>query len=213
MAESFKADCCFKVGRYGSIIHDKIDTVTRKLVKYGDFIDTTVLSYFDSVYYHRDFYSGSLIDNLATCEAFLLRDKNAFFAVDVCNKWYDVYTFDGDCMSYRDLESLDKETGIRYSQMYDLEGYYYVGIELVDVITIQYVPWTYRICLKDGYIYTSKGIFKLPIPVEELSGWRPDMKMYSDIRYQDKYFGYLFTKTGLLLLYLNQDGTLGWEER
>lgn len=212
MSNNFKAECCFKIARYGSIIHDKIDVETWKLDKCGKFVDTSRCYREKDVTYTPKKYEASLQDHAATCEAFMMRDKDIFLVVEVVDKWYLLYTYDGDCISYPDLESRDNERGISYTEMFDIDNVYYVGIELVDAYNIRYSPWTYRICLKDGYLYTSKGIFKLPISVDELTGWRPEMKKYAEIRYQDKYFGYLFTKKGYLMLYLNSDGTLGWEE-
>lgn len=206
-----KPECCFKIAKYGSIIHDRIDYDTWQLEKYGKFVKTSHMAKPDGVIYDKRKYDGSLQDHAATCEAFMLRDKNIFMCVEVVNKWYMMYTHDNDALTYTDLEAGPNEAGVCYSDMFDIENVYYVGTELVDSYTIRYCPWTYRICLKDGYIFTSKGIFECPIPISELTGYRPELTKYLEMRYQKKYFGYLFIKDGYLLLYLNEDGSIGWE--
>lgn len=213
MAEDYLIDCCFKVGLYGSVIHDKLNTVTHKLVKYSDFIDTSVMTFDSGVVYSDKYYEGSLVDVAATNEAFMFKLPEVHFVVNVVNRWYACFTHDKARICYKDLSTEEKDTAIFFSEIFDLEDFYDVGIELTDVLNLRYPPWMYRICYKNGYIYTAKGIFKLPVPLSRLTGWRNDAKMYAKLRYQEKYFGYLFVDTGYILLYLNEDGTLGWEER
>ena len=212
MAEPFWVDCCFKLGKFGSIIHDRVDLINHKLEKYSDFVDVSMLAYWDDFPYSRKYYSANRTDYAATCEAFMMRDLNVFFAADFCTMCCACYTYLGECYTYKDLECADKETGVKISNLFDIENGFYVGIEIVDAYQIRYAPYTYRIILKDGYLYTSKGIFKCDIDVSKMTGWKADMKPYADMRYQEKYFGYIFMDNHYLYLYLDEDGFLRTEE-
>ena len=197
-------EACVRVLRNGSVIHDKYDTDKRDLVQLyrRTNLNRVVPEYqynpFDYEKYKIDWYRG-------TESALLSCDDYAVVFVGPTNH-YHCYRFDGgiDIKKNPDVEpyASPKADGI------SLTNFVACGVEVTEFSQLRYTSNIFKIACDLEKLYTSKGVFDLPMDIDGIMEWRKDFAQYKQIRDSQAWFGYLFTTTGYLWLGIDKNGEL-----
>lgn len=200
-----RVECCYRLSPHGSVIHDQLDTDTRKLIRNPEIL---VEGCFNDEVFDAKSYSEELMrDTFAMCEAALLSDKAYVFCKDWNNKQYDCCSKTGvvDCKKVPEDDPYVRY----YKYVINIDEYSECGVETTEFVQLRYsTPSIFRIVCKDGFIYTAHGKFKLPKEqYDRLRVFRPDYQIYKLIRDDFEYFGYLFFDTSYGLL--KRDPTTG----
>jgi hypothetical protein len=195
-------DGCFRLSQHGSVIHDKYDTDKYKFIHYKEIVIGENMH--DNIYYPKN-YLDVHTDFYAMCEAALLADPRYRLSIEWNNLQFNCYTDTGvcDCRRVPEEEPYNTFNCIAIN----CDGYAECGVEVTEYCQLRFTSkYPYRIVYKDGYIYSSKGKFKLPREIEaKLTGYIPNIAPYKIIRESDEYFGWLYLKDGLAFLSLFGD--------
>lgn len=197
-------EACVRVVPNGSILHDKYDTENMDLVQMyrRTNLNRVVPDYnynpFNYEKYKIDWYSG-VESALLSCVEY------AVVFVGPTNH-YHCYRFDGglDVKKVPDIDPYVTSDGPGIS----LTTFQACGVEVTEFCQLRYTSNIFKIACDVEKIYTSKGVFDLPIDVDRLLQWRKDFSVYKDIRDSQAWFGYLFTDTGYLVLGIDRNGNL-----
>lgn len=197
-------EACVRVVPNGSVIHDKYDTDTRDLVQLyrRTNLNRVVQEYrynpFDYEKYKIDWYKG-VESALLSCVEY------ALVFIGPTNH-YHCYRFDGtlDIKKVPDIEPYAQSNapGINMALFQSC------GVEVTEFCQLRYTSNIFKIACDIEKIYTSKGVFDLPISIDRIKGWEKDFTQYKDIRDSQAWFGYLFIDTGYLLLGIDKNGKL-----
>ena len=201
-------DCCFRLGPYGSVIHTKYDSLSKKFIEYNDLFEPHC---FDNMEVRDTFYEQNkyiLIDMYRMTEAALLSDPQYVVAID--HNLGEIR-----CALQEGLVDVKKTpedaSYVTYRQrVLNTKDFSWCGVEQTVYTQLRFqnrVP--FRIACKDGYIYTSRGRFYLEYDVwHRLRNFTNDYKLFKKIRDSEDYFGYLFMDTGYALMSLDINNKL-----
>lgn len=197
-------EACLRVVPNGSILHDKYDTSSRDLVKaYRRTNINRVVPEYD---YNPFTYEKYKIDWYSGVESAILSCVDYALVFIGPTNHYHCYRFDGgiDFKKVPDNEPYASSDGPGVN----LNTFLSCGVEVTEFCQLRYTSNIFKIACDIEKIYTSKGIFKLPIEIDRIMQWRKDFSVYKDIRDSQAWFGYLFTDTGYLLLGIDKNGEL-----
>lgn len=203
-----QVEACVRVIPNGSIIHDKYDTDNRDLV---ELYRRTNLNRSVPEYKYNPFdYEKHRIDWYRGVEAALLSCVEYAIVFVGPTNHYHCYRFDGglDVKKVPDIEPYVTSEGPGVN----LTTFQACGVEVTEFSQLRYTSNIFKIACDIEKIYTTKGVFDLPINVDRLLQWKKDFKVYKDIRDSQAWFGYLFTDTGYLLLGIDKNGKLMTKE-
>lgn len=198
------AEACVRVIPNGSILHDRYDTDSRDLVQ---MYRRTNLNRVVPEYKYNPFdYEKHKIDWFRGVESALLSCVEYALVFVGPTNHYHCYRFDGglDVKKVPDIEPYvtSDGPGVR------LTTFQACGVEVTEFNQLRYTANIFKIAYDIEKIYTSKGVFDLPISADRIKPWTKDFSVYKDIRDSQAWFGYIFIDTGYLLLGIDAKGNL-----
>ncbi len=201
-------EACVRVVPNGSILHDKYDTESRDLVQMyrRTCLNRVAMDYsynlFDYEKHNIDWYSG-VESALLSCVDY------ALVFVGPTNH-YHCYRFDGS-LDIKKVPDIDPYATIE-EPGFVLNNFLSCGVEVTEFCQLRYTSNIFKIACDLEKIYTSKGVFDLPIDGDNILQWHKDFSIYKEIRDSQAWFGYLFTKSGYLVLGIDRNGNLMTKE-
>lgn len=197
-------EACVRVDPNGSIIHDKYDTEGRDLVQ---MYRRTNLNRVVPDYTYNPFnYEKYKIDWYRGVESALLSCVEYALVFIGPTNHYHCYRFDGslDFKKVPDIEpyATVDDSGLRFG------SFQACGVEVTEYSQLRYTSNIFKIACDIEKIYTSRGVFDLPIEIDRIMPWKKDFSVYKDIRDSQAWFGYLFIDVGYLLLGIDKNGHL-----
>lgn len=191
-------ECCFRLTPSSTIIPAHYDSDAQDIIGFEGIFDFTKLR-------KEDYHS---FDNYKKIEKDFRKDVSELMATDYYylvleanNRQYDCYCFDGKVVMVNAPGTPVFDS--TFNLLADLSNVVEVGIEIPVYNQLRRTSNVlYRIAMRDGYVYTRLGRFKLPPDIEKrVTTKRPDHSIFKAIR-ADKYnVGYLFTDDSYIIIY------------
>lgn len=178
-------NCCYRLVRYGEVIHSYFDTIAQVVIDMPtEFIPTKYLyvPVCNEVLYPRD---DSNFD--AMCEAVLLSNDEYAFVYEMNNRGYYALEWNG-CLRFLEAPT-DMRDRSHESYLPHPEYYKCIGFRTTRVRQYRSNPGIYRLVSnKDGTkIYTNDGVLTPQFNVNELSPVSFNYKGYKDCVAQGHY--------------------------
>ena len=206
-------DCAFRLTPRCSIVPGKFNTITKQIIELPGLINP------DEIPPHHYLNPAEILQKT---DEFYIRRLNAFMSktselclcLPVTDKIVDCHKWDGTCVEFISFETKNVGFWTSNNLMNIPPDTTEVGIEIPTYVQLRYLTAHVSFIVKaNNKLFTTRGVFDIPPQYQSKIVYKkPDASLFKKYRDILDVIGFVYTRTGYLLLREVGDNQLRFEE-